>query len=270
MKNYKKRIMYPLVLIFSNRIGEHILNFLLNIIYYLLGYGSGDSVNFSGEKYVISQLEKNTKHRTATILDVGSNIGQFASLVSDLFHKENFNIYCFEPMEQSYKVLSDKFNNKKNFKLFNYGLGKLNEKRKIYFDNPISGSASLVEHSHHFDIDKASQKTIDLDSIDNFVNINNIKKIDLLKIDVEGFEFEVLNGARQAISNRRIDSILFEFGGNGIGQRVFLFDIFTFFQKNNFTLFRVTPSGYLSEIKKYNSTLEKLVCTNYFAQLRKT
>jgi hypothetical protein len=52
-----------------------------------------------------------------------------------------------------------------------------------------------------------------------------IQRIDLLKLDTEGHELSVLEGARRLLESRAIDTIQFEFGGANIDSRTFLRDI---------------------------------------------
>lgn len=93
--------------------------------------------------------------------------------------------------------------------------------------------------------------------------MNKIEYIDLLKVDVEGHELDVLIGAGDFI--QKIKLIQFEFGGTNIDTRNYFRDYFYFFKNNGFNLFRLTPSGKLIGIFKYNENEERFTCMNYIA-----
>ena len=77
----------------------------------------------------------------------------------------------------------------------------------------------------------------------------------------------VFNSGLKLISERKIKNILFEFGGQGVNARTFFIDGHTFFKNYDYTLFRITPTGYLFEIKDWEFTLEYFSATNYLAKL---
>ena len=72
-------------------------------------------------------------------------------------------------------------------------------------------------------------------TLDNYMSQKNIAKLDLLKIDTEGYEFEVLSGAKKNIKN--INLILFEHHYHDMIKKNYKFgDVHDFLNKNNFEL----------------------------------
>ena len=119
--------------------------------------------------------------------------------------------------------MRDKYQNNKFIKINNYALGEKVEK-KSFFINEYTGSSSFYDtqkdtewcklRSKHFNINPKNftkeKKMVDIDTIDNYCQSNEIGKIDILKIDTQGYEDKVLLGATNMINNKRIKFIEFE------------------------------------------------------------
>jgi FkbM family methyltransferase len=135
-----------------------------------------------------------------TIFDIGANVGQSAYKFHTRWPKAD--IFCFEPVEETFNSL---VNNVGGYtQCFQYACS--NEKGKDTICIPdISGQSSL-EHS------RGKNETIQKIKLDNFAKKKKINTIDLLKIDVEGHELEVLQGAESLLSDGRIQSVLAEVG----------------------------------------------------------
>ncbi len=120
------------------------------------------------------------------IFDVGANIGQTANYFIE--HFPDSNIYCFEPVEATYQQLVSNINNKK-IHAFNQGLGATIHDHTIHL-NDSSGSSSLMGDDGRF----SRTEIVRINTGQNFFIQNQIEDVDLLKMDVEGYELEVLRG----------------------------------------------------------------------------
>lgn len=123
------------------------------------------------------------------ILDVGANIGQFSS-AAKLFYPDA-KITAFEPDPEVFKILSATHQNQFNVTLHNFGLGERNE-TKVFYRNRLSAMSSFVNDSS---VKKIGTVSLPLKTLDS----PGQKQCDLLKIDAEGYELEVLNGARNTL-----------------------------------------------------------------------
>lgn len=85
---------------------------------------------------------------------------------------------------------------------------------------------------------------VSVGTIDEYCGQRGIERIDFLKIDVEGFELKVLQGAKRMLDEHRIDVIQFEFNEMNIVGRVFLND-FACLLRSSHRLYRVLPHGLL-------------------------
>jgi FkbM family methyltransferase len=264
-------------LITGNSIAQSCLGGIVIVAQYLMGIGSGGLVANSGEKIALTLvLQKksnyhfvnNRKETPICIFDVGANIGQFASIAKTVLKGNPSSIHCFEPGRYAFEQLKANIKDDKRFHLNNIAMGKSVETSTLYYDEAGSGLASMTKRNlEHFGIDFGLSEPILVDTVDNYCERVRIDKIDLLKMDVEGHELDVLSGAAKLLEERRIYSILFEFGGCNIDTRSFLQDYFYFFKKyDNNRIFRITPSGYLFPLDSYREINEQFRTTNFLVR----
>jgi FkbM family methyltransferase len=161
---------------------------------------------------VASDVERICKgKKPQTIFDVGANIGQMASY----FHKRfpTAKIRCFEPIEESYTKLSGTFLGNQQIECFPLALGAISAEKTIIL-NPNSEQNSLLDGLTKLSSSEEKTATVKIESLDRFCQEKGIETIDLLKIDTEGYELEVLQGAKGFLDARKIFMILAEVGFN--------------------------------------------------------
>ena len=141
------------------------------------------------EKTVAKFKEDNRKHdlmlnydlnENSLVFDVGGYKGQGAS---DLFSMYLPTIYIFEPRAEYAQAMEKRFKKNNKIKIFNFGLSNKKSDNYIYFND--DGSTLFLKNSQ--------KEKVKLESISDFIKNNNIKKIDLLKLNMEGGEYEVLD-----------------------------------------------------------------------------
>jgi FkbM family methyltransferase len=145
-------------------------------------------------------------HGSPFIVDVGANIGQFTNAAKLFF--PNAHVICFEPDP---KVFDDLLRNTRaldHVEVQNAGLGASEEKRTFH-RHPLSLMSTFRETS--------GAETVELNVCRLDDTIDSATPIDLLKIDVEGFEREVLEGGWQALGRTRY--LLIELSLNRSGGR---------------------------------------------------
>lgn len=246
----------------GNSLAQKILEKNIYFSQYLSGIGSGSISEQSGEKVVFATLRKNYT-LPYCIFDVGSNRGQYLNLITEYLNDKEFSAHCFEPQTESFDYLKS-INRNPNVKINNTALSDEVGEKNLYFNENETALASLTKRRlDHFNINLDQSEKVKVDTIDNYSVQNNIDRLHLLKIDVEGHEFDVLNGAVTMFENNKIDIVTFEFGGTGIDTKIFLQDFYYFFKNYNKIIYRITPSGYLYKIEKYNEMHEQFRTTNF-------
>jgi FkbM family methyltransferase len=173
-----------------------------------------------------------------TILDVGANEGQFIKKITKILPEAK--IYSFEPLKDSFIKLEKLVSAKKNITAFNFALGD-NEKESLINKNEYSPSSSLLEltdlHKNAFPVTKkVKEEKIYVKVLDKIVNELELKKKVFLKIDVQGYELNVLRGAENTIKD--VDIILIETSFYELYTNQPLFnDIYSFLSNKGFNYF---------------------------------
>jgi len=232
-----------------------------------MNIGGGASVYDSGELQVIHYVKSKVKNsESAIIFDVGANIGHYTLLLKQEFGATSI-IHSFEPSLITYEKLRINTGNNANIFLHNFGFGNEVVKAKLYTDSAESGLASLYKRRlNHFNIYMDKVEEISIETIDSFCK-DKIEHIHFLKLDVEGNEINILNGAKQMIEANKIDFIQFEFGGCNIDSRTYFQD-FYYLLNDKYVISRIVKDG-LYPITQYKEIYESFMTTNFLAERRK-
>lgn len=121
------------------------------------------------------------------LIDVGANIGNHSLFFSNYFKK----IIAFEPQKKVFKLLEFNTSEHPNIEIFNFGLSNEKSKLQISYDKANRGGATFKN-----DINKPNYEVCDLKVFDDLYTKPHFS---FLKIDVEGFELNVLKGMEKNI-----------------------------------------------------------------------
>lgn len=142
-----------------------------------------------------------------TIFDVGANIGQTSSFLQR--HFPQADIWAFEPFSPAFEILKAKSQPFPRIHPQPYALGASAE----ILERPLRANSelnTLVESSCRADEATLGMETIQVQTLDQFGLDHNLATIDLLKLDVQGYELAVLAGADRYLSQNRIKFIYSE------------------------------------------------------------
>lgn len=142
-----------------------------------------------------------SKYGIRTIIDVGANVGQFINWSLVTFN--NPRIYAFEPIQSVFNELKLNLGENDNIELFNFGIGNVTEELCINV-NENTPSSSILEldtkHIENFDFAINTKKeVVNIRKLDSFYESFNLERNLLVKIDVQGFEHNVILGASKTL-----------------------------------------------------------------------
>ena len=201
-----------------------------------------------------------------TIIDVGSNIGEYAGFMLSL--KNNLTIHCFEPSKSTFEQLKKNLTkaiDAKKVKPNNFGLGITEAETELFVYSETGGSNSIYYNEHYASVTgSCTKENIIIKTLDDYVKLNDISKIDFLKIDVEGHEFAVMLGSKRILAEGIIKSIQFEYNDYWKVSGYRLADVFSFLKEFNYEIFRLTPWGKI-KIRRFKPGLENYKHSNYYA-----
>lgn len=163
----------------------------------LLKHGLYDKKGVCMMNAVLRQL------RNPIVLDIGANIGNHSLAMST----EAKQVYSFEPQSGIYQVLSGNIsaNNIDNITAHNIGLSSRDQQMELYIPASENNGAATLRTELKSDV--ATTETIQLRKGDEVINDLHLSHLDMIKLDVEGFEIEVLNGLDNTIA--RFQPIIF-------------------------------------------------------------
>jgi FkbM family methyltransferase len=232
-----------------------------------MNIGTGGEVKNSGEIAVIKYLQEHFKARERLIIfDVGANVGEYSQLLIEMLKSEAV-IYAFEPSAETFFDLIVNTAEFPSILPHNIGFSNQDGRMLLYSCMADSGLASVYQRRlEHFHICMDRQEEIKVRTIDSFCAEQNISRIHFLKLDVEGHELSVLEGAAGMLAQGTVDFIQFEFGGCNIDSRTYFQD-FYYLLKDSYQIYRIVKDG-LVLISAYKEGYELFTTTNYLAQRR--
>jgi len=221
------------------------------------GYGAATTEE---ESEVIAHFAKYRNIQNVVALDVGASIGNWTASINSAI--PNAQIVAFEPSREAFASLEKRFHNNPNVRCFNLALGKSDKKAVLFSNASASGLGSLTKRRlDHLEIKFDSHEEVKVSRLDTWMK-SQPKDFspNILKMDVEGHEFDVLLGG----TLKEIQIIQFEFGGCNIDTKTFFQDFWYFFKENGFAIYRISPRGPLL-LDKYREADETFRTTNYVA-----
>ena len=200
------------------------------------GKTTNSTFQCSGESQVISRFINAGK----VIFDVGANAGDWTAEVLSQGH--DVEVHLFEPIPHVYKKLIQNLDKQLIFN--NLGVGQKEEVKTFYYyeANPL-----LSTFYRRVDVEKQGwlnppkEITVLTTTIDNYCQRHGIKRINFIKIDVEGGELDVLYGSQHFLETGRIDYLQFEYGGTYIDSKITLKEVFEYLQKFRYSIFKILP-----------------------------
>jgi FkbM family methyltransferase len=203
--------------------------------------------DYINKKKVINFFKKNLNNKIENFIDVGAHHAETVKLFNKSFLIENF--FCFEPNPSTFEVLKKKIKKIKNnsINIYNFALGEING--YLNFNQSIESNSStlvdinnqskyLIRKNNILNFFKSNDNVfnkiqVKVKTLKEFIEEKSINKIEILKIDTEGYDFNVIKGLEQKIKN--VQYIYFEHHFHDMLKKSYhLSDVHNYLKNNHF------------------------------------
>ena len=204
------------------------------------GYDLGPEPKSTGE---LRFLRTFAKTNPTLCIDIGANLGKYSRL---LLETTAADVIAFEPFPQSFRKLIDLTNSySERFTPEPFGIGQDDTTLSLNYGletTLASFSTEVNQIGYVGDVNVNSIK-VPVVSLDSYIykSADPIRQIDLIKIDTEGFELEVLRGARRTISEIKPKFIQIEFNWHQLMREQSLRTLAELLP--NYDVFQILPHG---------------------------
>lgn len=142
------------------------------------------------------------------VIDVGANVGDWlAGIVAEKRGAPMFAL-AFEPSESAFAQLQQRFASVPGIELANRAVGDARGSAQFFEERNAGKGSTIVSQ---FTRTAGATHSVDVTTLDDEVARRNWEHVDFLKIDAEGYDLRVLEGARGLLVERRIGAVQFEY-----------------------------------------------------------
>jgi len=225
----------------------------------------------SGEYWFIEQY---LSPDAECVIDVGANRGDWASAIHRS-SSDGVEIHCYEPDPRVESDFKSSFDQSRKVHFYGVAVGSKKGELDIFLDQQSTELTSVVESGRD-----QYRTTVDVTTLDDESERHQLRYIDLLKIDTEGYEEAVLRGASALLHEEKIGCIQFEYGKKWVKTSATL-QVVSFLESYNFEVFILRPdslqrvdfdmigeyfsySNYIAVHKKNRNRIENLISKHKF------
>jgi FkbM family methyltransferase len=191
-------------------------------------------IESNGERWLLQTLGR--RNVLETTFDVGANHGDWAALV--LAVNPAASVHCFEICPPTFKKVAARFGSKKNIFLNSFGLSDASGEVEIKYCPDGDGLTTMFDVVLPSKIEVINSK---VKCGKDYCVGQGIKKIDCLKIDVEGAEHLVLQGFGDMLNPATIPVVQFEYGMVNIATKFLLRDFHALFENRGYKVGKLFP-----------------------------
>ncbi len=214
------------------------------------------NIESNGERWLLQTLA--SKNMLETAFDVGANHGDWAALV--LAANPAAAVHCFEICPPTFQKVAARLAGKKNIFLNSFGLSETAGEVEIKYCPDGDGGTTMFDVTLPLNTSIIKAKVA---SGKDYCAGHGIKKIDCLKIDVEGAEHLVLQGFGDMLNPATIPVVQFEYGMVNIITKFLLKDFYALFESHGYKVGKLFPD--FVRFREYRFEDEDFRGPNYVA-----
>ena len=204
------------------------------------------SPDTNGEEWIINLIEKDS-----TVFDVGFHRGDFCK---DVLQKQpTVRLIAFDPARFAKEEYEKNFKDNPSIRFEDIALSSKSGRADFYdYDNMCNSLAPRVDW--YQDAQPKEKYSVRVRTLDDYCSKNVIEQIHFLKIDAEGYDLHVLEGAHNLLESQKIDMFMFEFASGWVSSRRYLQEADSYIRWHPYSLFKLF-NGFLSPFT-YNYTYD--------------
>jgi len=221
-----------------------------------------------------------SRWRDLVALDVGANKGFWTKALLNNFPGGVARVHMLDPSPENFRELTEREDSllfdPEDFALItahNVAAGSAKGSALLYTNEDGSPLASLYPHTLSAqagaqDAPLERSITVPVVALDDFISEQRIDHVDIVKMDVEGHEFAVLEGADRALRDGRIDVLIWEFGMHQVEARRFFLDFYDLLSARGYDLYEI-PNTVARRIEHYDFRFETFAADVMYAARRR-
>ena len=170
-------------------------------------FGNSLLSNQEYEPDLMAYIQKHLKPGDS-FLDLGANEGFFSIVASNIVGPTG-KVYTIEPQERLQEIITEniRLNNADNVEMIKKAVSDTKGTTEMYLAPDTNTGSTSLANPHKYSV---PTQTVEMDTLENILDEQNIDTIDLAKIDIEGFEYETVLGSKQLFRDQRIKRIALE------------------------------------------------------------
>ena len=227
-------------------------------------------IYFGFEESEIKFLRKFLK-KGDTFIDIGANIGLYSIYASKIVNN-NGKVIAFEPTPTTFERLRQNIllNNLTNIEANNMGLS--NKKSVLKLHISTDGHDAWNSFADLDNIVISEEINVNVDTLDSYINKKMIQNIKLIKLDVEGWEKYVIEGAANLLKRKDAPVFMVEFTeANAFASGYYLGEIYDFMKNHGYSWYSYNSelNSLILEKKKLHYPYENLIAIKNYCECYK-
>lgn len=226
-------------------------------LYYWARREPPNSPDENGEFALLSKVLSETSG-PAILLDVGANRGEWSRKAVSLAraNRLDVSVHAFEPLSGTRALLEKAIEELPEVRVYSVALSNAPGMAAFYSQSAGSGTSSLHP------VSGARAEDVPVETLDAWITGRQCAPIRMIKIDVEGFDSLVLEGAAHTLREGLVDVIQFEYNWRWILNSRSLHWVFQFIKDKPYIFGKVVPGGVLT-FEHWHFELDRFFEGNY-------
>lgn len=226
-------------------------------LYYMARGDLANDPGRNGEYWLLAQIIDSSADE-ALLFDVGANVGEWTRQALALAASANrpTQVFAFEPSSATREILKRRLAGAENVEVIPVAISELEGEGDFFSNGAGSGTNSLSA------VSGPSTERVPITTLDGFMRERNIERLDMLKIDTEGFDLGVLRGAERALAEGRIDLVQFEYNWRWLLNRASLLQVFEFIRNKPYRFGKLVGRS-IAYFDEWHFELDRFFENNY-------